>query len=481
MSSGTRTATGRGGWLFASLLISYCAIYAIFYPQTYSIFDESYILTLAYSIAHGTIYPDHAGPDSGLLIGAHEVAVYSPFHAAMLAPAFAFDWRVAFLVTGSFFVLGAFILRNLLLRSGLSPDWSVLYFLLAGPLYYSQTLMAAVPAAVMSLWAIAMLLRPDPRPFLGGLAFGASVLLHPWMAPMAVVFSAVWCLERAPLQLARNADWIAMGAFPSVAALAGYNYLTTGNPFVNAYTILRHQYSFVGAHFFSFFPFYLASLAVFPLGGWAIFSRRWSQCYALPITAAVMVLLASLYYFRDGLNVGSAQVGTMLGVLAGIVPGQRFLLPVSMIACVPAARFLDPRLHEMSPAIRRALRPFALAAFALGFVILSAAHQAYLGAHAKVQRALLARISANAQVVVGEDLRKEMAPVRVVYSDVREAGAEADPPAAAYVAWLGAPGALPPKGWFEGRREELVTVRSWVWNRDLWVGDPIARAASAAR
>ena len=44
-------------WLFPCLLISFCAIYLIYYPPTYGIDDEFNILQLSYSLSHGTISP----------------------------------------------------------------------------------------------------------------------------------------------------------------------------------------------------------------------------------------------------------------------------------------------------------------------------------------------------------------------------------------------------------------------------------------
>jgi hypothetical protein len=360
-------------------------------------------------------------------------------------------------------------------REGLGAEWSALYFLLAGALYYSQTLMAAVPAAVMGLVGVSMLLRTEPRPFAGGLAFGASVLLHPWMAPLAVVFSTVWVVERDRGALGRDSAALALGAAPCVIALGAYNYLTVGSPFRDVYVITGHQYNFSGAHFLHFAIFYLGSLALFPLGGWAVLSPRWSRGWALPMSAAAMVALASLYGYRDGLNVGSARVGWLIALAAGLIPGQRFLLPVSMIACVPAARLLDVRLGE---AVRRRhlLLPWgALAVFAAGFIALSAAHQAYLDAHAQVQQVLARMLPAGAEIAIGnelagDDLSKELAPTGQIYDRVDSPRAGAPAPAA-YVGYLARPGGRPPEQWTVGRRMELLPVRSWAWNRDLWIGE----------
>ena len=470
----------RGGYLFAAMLAAFAAIYLVFYPRTYANHDEARELSLAFSIEHGSIFPDHAGPSAGLQVGPHVVSVYSPFHAAMFAPALASDWRLAFLVTAAFFAVGAFTVRATLVRDGLSADWSALYFMLAGALYYSRTLMAAIPAAVLALAAVSMLTRPQPRPIVAGLTFGLSVLMHPWMAPMAIVFSAVWCIERGLKSFLANLSSIAIGALPCVVALAAYNYITLGNPLHNVYAVLGAQDSFTGAHLFSFFLFYAVSLAIFPLAGWAVFSPRWSRGWALPVTAAVMVALASLYYYRDGLNVGSARVGIVAGLAAGFIPGQRFLLPVSMLACLPAARFLSSRLSEQAQSWQRALRPAALVTFVTGFIVLSAAHQAYLDAHARLQQALWLALPGNAEVALGselelDDLGKELAPVERAYNGAHDTLHV--PAATAYVAYLALPGNRPPEGWLDGRRAELVRIRSWAWNRDLWIGDPASETA----
>jgi hypothetical protein len=471
-------------WLFWALLASFAAIYLAFYPRTYAIFDECCILSLAYSLRHATIFVDHAGPIFGLRIGAHVVSQYSAFHAALLTPALMLNWKLAFALTAGFFVLGAFVLRAMLLRDGLGAGWSALYFLLAGALYYSQTLMAAVPAAVMGLIGVSMLMRPEPRPTAGGVAFGASVLLHLWMAPMAVVFAAIWLCERGWRLFWRDSAAIALGAAPCIVALAAYNYLTVGSPFRDVYVITGQQYNFSGTHFFPFAVFYLGSLALFPLGGWAVLSSRWSRGWALPTTAAAMLALASLYSYRDGLNVGSARVGMLVGLVAGLIPGQRFLLPVSMLACLPAARFLDARLSEAARGWRHLLPWGALAVFTAGFLALSAAHEAYLDAHAEAQRVLARALPADAEIVIGsemagDDLVKEFAPIGKIHGRVNFGGLDAPAPGA-YVSYLARPGDRPPEQWIAGRRTELIPIRSWAWNRDLWIGEPADAGADAA-
>ena len=233
-------------WLFPCLLISFCAIYLIYYPPSYGIEDEWNILQLSYSLSHGTIFPDHAGPYAGLPIDGHHVSKFSIFHAAMIAPLWKLDWRLGFVLAALFFAAGAFVVRNWLRREKLNGDWTALYFLLFGALYYTQSVMAAVPAAVAGLFGVSLLLREEPRPMLAGLMFGASVLMHPWMGPFAVVSATVWLLENWRIDLIERAGRLLAGALVPIAMLAGYNFATTGSPFRSVYTLLGHQNSFVG-------------------------------------------------------------------------------------------------------------------------------------------------------------------------------------------------------------------------------------------
>jgi hypothetical protein len=462
----------RAEWLFASLVAAFGLIYLIWYPASYSIEDEAHILSLAYSLEHGSIFPDHAGPDAGLPVDGHLVSKFSIVHAGLLVPAVATDWRLGFLVTAGFLVAGAFVVRSMLQREGLDSGWSALYFLLLGALFYSQTLLAAVPAAVFGLIAVSMLMRSEPRPVAAGLFFGISVLMHPWMAPLAIVAVGVWCIEQGTSNLASNASRISLGAAPAVATLAAINYASTGNPMVNTYTLLNHQSSFTFDDLIAQTPFYLGSLAIFPLAGWAILSPKWSRGWTLPITAYLVVALASMYGYRDGLNVGSARVGRVLALAAGAIPGQRFLIPVSMLACVPAARFLSACFASTSDRYFAVVRAMALAGFAVVFAALSLAHRNYQRAHFDVQTALHRVIPPDARVVVSPELLKEFAPVDGLYNHVEDTDSTPQPAAGAYFVLLSQPQATPSAVLLDHRRNELVKVRSWIWNRDLWLAWP---------
>jgi len=43
----------------------FLVIYVVFFPATYSIEDESNIISLAAALGHGTVFLDRAGIDSG--------------------------------------------------------------------------------------------------------------------------------------------------------------------------------------------------------------------------------------------------------------------------------------------------------------------------------------------------------------------------------------------------------------------------------
>jgi hypothetical protein len=458
-----------GEWLFAAFIAAYGIIYLSVYPASYSISDESRTIALAQAIRRGTVFLD--SPLWGLPIGGRIVSKFSPIHAALLIPALATFGPAMFLVSAAFFVAGAFTLRSMLRRAGIGSEWCFLYFMLAGALYYSQTVMAAVPAAVLGLLGISLCLRDRPRPVLAGLALGAAVLVHPWMAPIAVVFAIAWSLEQGGLRILRAAAALVAGAAPAIAALMAYNRMTAGGAFRDAYTVLGRQYDFDGAHFASFFPFYVFSFAAFPLCGWCAFSRRWSGTWSIPALCAVTITMESLYYYRDGLNVGSARV-QWAALIYGFIPGQRLLIPASMIACLPAARFLSAHAADLSHGVIRAGRIAALCIFAVSFLAMSLAHQSYLSAHTKVQQALVASFPRDAKIAVDDDTSKEFAPVSFAFTGLYEIeDSESVPPDRFYAA-LVTPGGVAPETWSRGHKVIRIPVRSWAWNRDLLIGSP---------
>ena len=461
----------RSDRLFWAYIAAFLTLWLVFYPSTYAIEDEFNILSLAVSLSRGTVLLDVAGLDldADLLWNGHTISKFSPFHAALLTPAVVTDWRLAFAVAPLFALVGAFALRGMLRRAGLSTGWVALYFLCPGIWFYSRTLMAAVPASVMMLLGASLLLREKSRPGLAGLALSLGALFHPWMIPVSAALSLGWWLD-SPRTRLRSMTILVAAALPAVALLLSYNAFTTGNPFRNAYSLLGTQYGFKGEHLETFLPLYAVSLLVMPLAGWAALSRRWSNGLAIPGAVATVLVMASFYYFRDGLGYG----------VAGLLPAQRFLLPASMLACLPAARFLShysealsSRFEGLHTRLAPVLPAAAFFVFVTGFCAVSVGHGAYLDAHAAVQAAIRSSIPDGATVLVGHRAFKEFAPVLGTWQlkQMRENSSPSDlERRTAYAVWIGPPESSPPPGWFGAHPPLRLPARSWVWNRDVFIG-----------
>jgi hypothetical protein len=215
------------------------------------------------------------------------------------------------------------------------------------------------------------------------------------------------------------------------------------------------------------------SLAIFPLAGWSAFFRRWAGTYAVPAAGAVVFAMASLYYYRDGMNLGSARVPWVVAELTGLVPGQRFLLPFSMIACIPAARFLNSRLSEWDTARLTAARVVALAAFVFGFVLLSIFHQTFLQTAADIQQALHENIPPDSPVAVDYKVLQELPPLPTPYRNLIIVDKTDPPPADAYIAILLKPGESLPQNLSRNSASREIKIRSWVWNRNLLIVQPM--------
>jgi hypothetical protein len=246
-----------------------------------------------------------------------------------------------------------------------------------------------------------------------------------------------------------------------------YNWATTGSPVRNVYGIIGVQSTFQLRHAVGFLPFYIISLLVAPVAGWAAFSGRWAGGWTLPVSVGAVIVVASTYYYRDGMNYGPA----------GWIPGQRFLLPASLLACVPAARCLQALRQQLrfSSKVVSLILVSALAVFVMGFALISSYHQAYLKAHGTIQTAIRNAIPDRARVVSNDRVFKEFAPVNGIWT-VRLMRYGRVPTeeerAGAYIVWLGLPGEHPPAGWLAGRSPLVTQAKSWVWSRDLWIATP---------
>ncbi|HVA80985.1 MAG TPA: hypothetical protein VNF29_08670 [Candidatus Binataceae bacterium] len=104
-------------------------------------------------------------------------------------------------------------------------------------------------------------------------------------------------------------------------------------------------------------------------------------------------------------------------------------------------------------------------------------------AHAVVQTAIARAVPERARLLGNFNILKELAPVfRIVdFQDVDGTVAPASGDRQAYAGWLGAPGEALPAALFAGRPLKKVEARSWVWNRDLWIGGPAVSGAAGSR
>ena len=459
--------------VFALLVVSYLASYAIFFPATYSIDDEGNILSLSTAISGGTVFLDQAGIDVGtdLAWKGHLISKFFPFHAALYSPFVRWEWRLSFLWGPLFVVVGAFAVRQAIHQRGLPSMWALLYFLNPALIYYSRTLLAAVPAAACGLWGAVLLFDDNPRPMLGAFALGLAALFHPWMIPFATVVALGWWTEKGQREI-RSLMLLAAGASPAIAALAIYNLVTTGGILRTAYWVIGDQHNFAVQFLPENVPFYVLSLAAVPIGGWAVLSRRHAGSRTVGVAAAVVVCLASLYYYRDGRPYG----------WAGWTPGQRFLLPASLLACAPAASWLRGAGEALSRGrrLRQSLAAVALAGGICLSWVIGKFHQEYLAAHRAVQAFLVAEIPQGAHAFVSERLGKEFAPVNGTWT-VRvmrtpQALVEHAVCGDGFLVWDGPPGTAPEPIVIAARIWKKLEVRSWIWRRDVWLAKPSSRS-----
>jgi hypothetical protein len=460
--------------LFALLVGTYLAGFLLFYPATWAIDDEGSVLALTASLSRGTVFLDRAGIDVGTSFAwnGHLLSKFSPFHALLFVPFIDTNWRLMFLVGPAFVVTGAFVIRRMLQERGLPEHWIALYFLCPGLIYYSRTLMAAVPAAVLALIGTWLLFRARPRPAIGALALAFATLLHVWMGPVAVALAVGWWFERGrrvPFAAAK----ICAGALPGVLALAGYNWLTTGTPFQNVYSLIGVHRMFAFAHLRANAAFYAVALALSPPFGWAVARRKYAGSTTIALAAVTTVILASLYYFRD------ARAYSVVG----FVPGQRFLIPVSLLAVVPAAAAVDELCNR--GAIWRRLGqklPTVLAGAAvLGMLSLHILHQEYLKANASIQDVIRSEIPSGSEVLASDRALKHFAPVIGAWRVVPERAPRPGKGLAAspYRAWVVPHGTS--GDWFRATGDAWIMheVHSWIQDTDVWIGRRLAGQESS--
>ena len=84
--------------IIAAAVVIFVVLYAIWYPRTFSIIDESTYLSTAYAYRAGTIYHDEAGISSVTRIetDGHRVSKFGPLMPLLLMPFTWVGWRATF-------------------------------------------------------------------------------------------------------------------------------------------------------------------------------------------------------------------------------------------------------------------------------------------------------------------------------------------------------------------------------------------------
>ncbi|MBZ0268012.1 hypothetical protein K8I85_07640, partial [bacterium] len=137
------------------------ALYALWYPRTFAIIDESTYLSTAYAYRAGTLFHDEAGLSSiaSDTIEGHRVSKFAPLVPLLYAPFTWISWRAPFVVNFALHLLGFALFVGLVRRARL-PDWvALLYLFHPTLLFYARTLMSDVAAGVFVLAAYAALGR----------------------------------------------------------------------------------------------------------------------------------------------------------------------------------------------------------------------------------------------------------------------------------------------------------------------------------
>jgi hypothetical protein len=264
--------------------------------------------------------------------------------------------------------------------------------------------MAHVPALCATVWCLAMLagavaasedaggrhpgeLRPD-RPKAGlverrrlaaaGLLGGFALLIRPLTAVTLLGPAVLWCaIELGRRRMAggvagalAGVGWMALGAAPSLAALAAYNTAVFGGPLVSGYTAYEPaRFGQAGSALVSWqaalqhtLPWYLTHLNGclwgFPWGDLLLFApllfarpRRAADA-VLAACAASLVLAHCFYYYGDVIYSGPRFAFESLGPLSLLA--ARSLRTLG--GWFPAGlRRLD-RLRSVQPGTRRVLR-----------------------------------------------------------------------------------------------------------------------------
>lgn len=457
-------ARGSGRWELLAAA-AYVVLFAVTYPPTFAIIDESAYLSSAYVFRAGTVYQDVAGVDSvsRVPVGAHEVGKFAPGWPAALALFTLPGWRGAFAAGLALHVAGFLVFAGLLRRAG-APRWAALLYLAHPTLvYYSRTLMSDVAAGVTVLLAWAAW-RGEGRSasVRAGLWVGASCLVRYTNGVLAAIFAAAAVVDdvrRRGVRPARSPGFL-LGLLPPLLVLAVYDQIAFGKWWrgTAGYSDERRGLGMEGQfgwpHLAPGLAHYGAALlTLWPLMPLALLAVRGRDALVLRSVAVGFTLFFCFYYWRDDAT-GRLQTSAV---------GLRFLIPVLPLYLLAYAEALG-RWIRPGRAQRGIAAAVALAA-AVGAVAVSVRHRDVLELRAADRDLLHALTAPGDRVLCDTGARKLLHPA---WGDRRAERVEFRgrwelPPAGAaggaFVAMAGRgrdPGAVPALGaWLEaaGARE----------------------------
>jgi len=304
------------------LMLLYAAVYAAWYPRTFSILDEQAFLSFGTALSRGTVYADVAGVDAAraIEIDGHRAPRVSLGMPALLAPIVAVDWRGGFLVALALHLIGTWACAAMLGALGLRPIFAALYLFHPVAALYTRTVMSDIPTMALTTVTLWLLVRTHSRPLLAGLVIG----LTPHLRGSQLVVIAGLGLAFALRDLARSREhgwaaltpslWLAAGVLPGVLGWMAVNAAIYGGPFETPVT-----WPLSVEHIPRNLPRYLVSQnLVYPLGlviG-LLYPSRLRAAAAL-VAVGLLGLYGTFLHLYEG-----------FGTLTSLIVGDRFFLPL---------------------------------------------------------------------------------------------------------------------------------------------------------
>lgn len=399
------------------------ALFALAWPRTFAIIDESTYLSTALVYRAGTIFSDVAGIDCISRVRGphgHEVSKFAPLWPLVLAPLAAPEWRAAFAANALLHLVG-FLVFLRMLREAKLPAWGALVYLAHPTLvYYSRTLMSDVLAGVLFLFAWSAWRRETKGGArLAGAWLGVSCLARTTHVVPVALFVLAAAVEAARGRIPRGrVGSLLAGILPGAIVLAIYQQVAFGRWWrgTAGYRDDRADLGMEGqfglhelvpglAHYGS------ALLAVLPLMLLGVFLTRVRDRFLVRAVSLGTMLFFCLYYWRD--TADSRAVTAVVGL--------RFLIPVLPM-------FLFTYVEMLERWTRRVPVPItawgtAVLAFA-GCAALHAAHDARLRPVDEERRLLYSVTPVGSVILCDTEARKrihavwgERAAVRVEFRD----------------------------------------------------------------